>query len=80
MESMYMVHSEYKRRNKIVQERMTMVHAPMGLTLGTQPSLRLLSNFCISSALLAAAMAARTLAFSSSVIRRPAFPGATDGN
>lgn len=51
------------------------IQAPTGLTFGTQPSLKLLSSFCISSALFAAAIAARTRAFSSSVIRRPALPG-----
>ena len=58
--------------------RLHIFQAPIGLTFGTHPSLRLLSSFCISSALFAAAIAARTRAFSSSVIKRPALPGTAD--
>lgn len=57
-----------------------MAYAPTEFILGTQPSFRLLSNFCISSALLTAAIAALTFAFSSSVIKRPALPDKVDGS
>lgn len=50
-----------------------MHQAPTWLVSGTQPSRKLRSSLCISSVVFAAAIAARTRDFSSSVINRPAF-------